>query len=125
MDLPEALPPRLNAVRKALQSLDRKERDWLLANPQSLREVIGTRTTSLAPHERAVKALRKAKEPFPPHIFTETVRLSSGQRKEMQKLQQQLLAKLEPEQAALLKIRGERIDPFPGPDPEPKSNKEE
>lgn len=125
---PSTLAAKLQDIKDALATLTAQEREFLVANPKAVEETFGAgRPTNLKKAKSLLDGYLATERPFPPHGYSDVVKLTAAQQQEVRRLQLQILEKkgVETERQALTKIRGARVDPFPDPDPEPTSDEEE
>lgn len=124
---PDGMDSKLAAISKAFHSLTPAELRWLIANPVSLQDLAGAaRAGRASAVDPSVKQyLAKAKDAD--NRTMAVVKTTRAQRETARKLTLDLLRKkgIEKEVLALAEIRGERLDPFAGRDPAPRTGKEE
>ncbi len=123
-----ALSAKLDQIRKILTDMDPEERVHLGRSPDIVEDTFGSVRPRVSAEAKALAdAYLSTDRPFPPHGFAAVVQDSAAQIEEAHRLQAGMLrdgGELA-RKAELLKTRGERIDPFPAPDPEPASEREE
>ena len=125
---PSTLATKLRNIKDALATLTAQEREFLAANPKAVEETFGAgRPTNLKKAKSLLDRYLATERPFPPHGYTDVVKLTAAQQEEVRRLQLQILGKkgVETEKRALSEIKGARVDPFPDSDPEPTSDEEE
>jgi hypothetical protein len=123
-----ALSAKLDQIRKILTEMGPEERVHLGGSPDLVEDTFGSVRPRISAEAKALAdAYLSTKRPFPPHGLAAVVQDSAAQIEEARKLQAGMLrdgGELA-RKAELLKTRGKRIDPFPAPDPEPASKREE
>jgi hypothetical protein len=126
--MPSTLALKLQNIKDALATLTSGEREFLATNPEAVENTFGAVCpTNLKKAKPLLDRYLATGRPFPPHGYSNIVKLTEAQQQEARRLQLQILERqgIDTEKQGLAKIRGERIDPFPDADPEPTSDEEE
>ncbi|MER8436627.1 hypothetical protein NKH36_25550 [Mesorhizobium sp. M1312] len=126
--MPSTLAVKLQEIKNALATLTAEEREFLVTNPKAVEDTFGAvRPTNLKKVKSLLDRYLATERPFPPHGYSNVVKLTKAQQEEVRRLQSQVLEKqgVDTEKQGLAKVRGKRTDPFPDADPEPTSDEEE